>query len=40
MFTVELLMQDDNQLTVASPIINLIHSVAVFMLLVAIALVA
>ena len=33
-------MQDDSQLTAASPLINLIHGVAVFMLLVAIALVA
>jgi hypothetical protein len=33
-------MQDVNQFPTASPIINLMHSVAVFMLLVAIALVA
>jgi hypothetical protein len=33
-------MQDDNQLTVANPISNYLHAAALFMLLVAIALVA
>lgn len=33
-------MQDDNQLTRANPITNQVHIVAVFMLLVAISLVA
>ena len=39
-FTVELLMQDDNQLTKAKPITNQVHIDGVFILLVAISLVA
>jgi hypothetical protein len=40
MFTGELLMQDVNQFPTASPIIDQVHITAVFMLLVAISLLA